>query len=292
MTFCLTRLVQRLFVGNLLVLGLSGNVAQADLAVHPEPTSTFDLKISGGLTGQPADEARYVSWEELNRLPTQELELDGEFVPGRQMVRVVFIDQLWAALPVAKTADTLLAYCADDYFSIYSSDFIAKQRPFLVLAINGNGPEKWPPEGLTFNPGPYVISVAEEVVPGSKSILDVGHKRPWGVNEINFVNGDRVLAPAFADKWSELSPLGEKGRTIWVNSCSSCHTGPGGLVGGNKSQRPFEVLAAHARYNESYFRQYVRDPKSLVPSAKMEPHPHYTDPQMDALVAFITADGK
>ena len=71
MTFCLTRLVQRLFVGNVLVFGLSGNLVRADLAVHLEPSSSFDLKISGGLAGQPDDQARYVTWEAMNQLPTQ-----------------------------------------------------------------------------------------------------------------------------------------------------------------------------------------------------------------------------
>ncbi|WP_324726113.1 c-type cytochrome [Actomonas aquatica] len=261
-----------------------------DLTLSTESSSPYDLAILGGLDGVPAGETRYVSWDEVAGLPTTTLELTGEFVPGKQEVTVVFVEDLWKVLPVAAEADTLLAWCTDDYFSIYPPEFIAKQKPFVVVKINGDGPDKWPPEGLSFNPGPYVISVADEVVPGTRAILDVGHKRPWGVDKIKFVNEDEALAPAFAGEWSDVSELAAAGRTIWVNSCSSCHPGPGGLVGGNKSQRPFPVLQAHAKYNTDYFRKYVRDPKSLVPSATMEPHPHYTDAQLDALVAFISAE--
>ena len=64
------------------------------------------------------------------------------------------------------------------------------------------------------------------------------------------------------------------------------------MFAGTKSDRPFEVLAAHAGYNQAYFKNYVRDPKSVSASAKMEAHPHYTDGQLDALMAFITAEPK
>jgi hypothetical protein len=36
----------------------------------------------------------------------------------------------------------------------------------------------------------------------------------------------------------------------------------------------------------------VRSPKQVNPNATMEAHPHYTDVQLEALIAFITADGK
>lgn len=264
--------------------------AASQLAVSKTAGSPYDLKITAGLADVPSGEDRFVAWSDLDSLPTEVLELEGEFVPGMQSVTVVFLDQVMGALPVASQADTVLAWCTDGYFSIYPPEFIARQRPFVVLRINGDGPDKWPPEGLNFNPGPYVISVADEVVPGTEAILDVGHKRPWGVDRIAFVALNTALAPAHTGKWRELSTAGNVGRDIWVNSCSSCHPGPGGLVGGDKSQRPFEILAAHAKYNTDYFRTYVRSPTSVVPSAKMEAHPHYTDEQLDALIAFITAE--
>jgi len=103
------------------------------------------------------------------------------------------------------------------------------------------------------------------------------------------VAGPVQVADLFSGKWAKLSARAQEGREIWVNSCTSCHRGPGSSFGGTKSDRPFEVLVAHASLNQDYFKKYVRDPKSVVPTAKMEPHPHYTDAQLDALIAFLEA---
>jgi cytochrome c2 len=48
-------------------------------------------------------------------------------------------------------------------------------------------------------------------------------------------------------------------------------------------------VAAYAGFDRAFFLKYVRDPKGLVASAKMEAHPWYTDRQLSDLVSFITA---
>jgi cytochrome c2 len=213
----------------------------------------------------------------------------GEFVPGEQEITVVFLADLWPKLGCSATADTLLATCTDGYASIYTAAFIQEYRPFLVLEINGRGPETWPPAGLTFNPGPYVVSVSATLAPAIEKFLDANHKRPWGVSAIEVTTFSERFAPLVAGPRAALTADAQVGREIWLNSCLSCHAGPEGSFGGTKSQRPFEVLRAHAIYNTDYFRRYVRDPKSLMPGARMEPHPHYTDRQLDALIAFLAA---
>jgi cytochrome c2 len=50
------------------------------------------------------------------------------------------------------------------------------------------------------------------------------------------------------------------------------------------------VIAAYAGYDRPFFMKYVRKPKSLVPCAKMEPHPDYSDAELSNLIEFITAD--
>jgi cytochrome c2 len=270
-------------------VAVSGVSSVRALELRQERGGETDLAVSGLLKGLPAGETRYLRWADLRALPVEKLKLAGEFVPGEQEVTVVFLAELWKVLPLADSADTLLARCNDGYASIYRDRFVEKQRPFLVLEINGQGPEKWPPPGLAFNPGPYVITVSDTVAPGVSRLLDVEHKKPWGVSSLeiaNYAERDRDL---FSGKWAKLSARAQDGREIWVNSCASCHRGPGNSFSGAKSDRPFEVLAAHAQYNPDYFKKYVRDPKSLVPTAKMEPHPHYTDAQLEALIAFITA---
>ncbi len=268
----------------LAVLGASGASA---LELHLEKSSPFDLALKGRLEGVPAGETRYLRHDELSALPTRVLKLTGEFVPGEQEVTVVMLDDVLAKLPRTADADALIAICNDGYASIYTSEFMAEYKPFVVLAINGKGPETWPPEGLTFNPGPYVISIAEQLAPDAPALLDAGHKRPWGVDTIEFVNYKERFALWYGGALKEPSPLIAEGRDIWINSCFSCHNAPQESLGGSKAARPIQIVATHAAYNAAYFKTYVRDPKKLNPIATMEPHPHYTDAQLDALIAFL-----
>lgn len=265
-------------------------VAGATLSLAVERTSPTDLAVSGRLAGVPAGETRYVRWADLARLPATKLKLQDEFVSGVQEVTVVYLSDLWAALPVADGSDSLLASCTDGYAGVFTAEFIARYRPFLVLAIDGAGPERWPPPGLAFNPGPYVISVSPQVVPAVAQLLDVGHKKPWGVNAIEIANYEERFRGFHTGAWAQLSSRAEAGRELWIHSCASCHAGPADTFGGTKAGRAFDVLAAQAREQPAYFKRYVRDPKSLVPAARMEPHPHYSDAQLDALLALLTAE--
>jgi cytochrome c2 len=277
----------RLACAAALLLMAAPKPAQA-LELHALRGSPYDLAVRGMLAGVPAGESRYAAWADLRALPTAHLKVTGEFTAGAQDLTVLFLEDLWKALPVAPGADCVLATCGDGYASVYTSGFIARSRPFLVLEIDGRGPKDWPPPGLDYNPGPYVITVSPELVPSVGGIRDIEHKKPWGVTRIDIASYARAYAAIYSGRWASLSPEAKDGREIWVNSCASCHQGPGGIFGGTKADRPFEVLAAYAGFDSAFFREYVRDPKALVPCAKMEPHPKYTDNDLSNLIAFIT----
>ena len=262
----------------------------AALELQPTRTQATDLEISGLLAGLAPAETRFIHWADLAALPTTLLVLNDEFTPGPQTVTVVFLTDLWRALPLAPAADTLLATCTDGYAAVYSNSCMIEDRPFLVLAINGVPSAQWPPPGLKFNPGPYVISVSATVAPAVAQLLDAGHKKPWGVNALRVACRDDAFAGIFAGAWARLSQRATAGREIWINSCASCHSGPPDTFGGTKSGRAFDVVAGYAAQNPSYFRKYVRQPQALVPAAKMEPHPHYTDEQLSSLIAFLGAE--
>jgi len=264
----------------------------AAIELYTERVSPQDLEIRGKLAGVPAGESRFVRWSELRSLPTSTLTMPRAFGLDAPQLTILFLSDLWIALPHSSTADTLLAVCQDGYASVYPRDFITAYRPFLVLEINGLGPADWPPPGVKHDFGPYVISIATEVVPAVAQLLDGAHKRPWGAVTLELATFAERFADAYRGKWAELSPQAVTGRVLWINSCASCHRGPGQMFGGTKSDRPFEALAALAIRDAGYFRQYVRDPKSKMPGAAMEPHPHYTDEQLAALIAFITAESR
>jgi cytochrome c2 len=287
-----TQAIRPFRLGHILVIGALLLTPLSALELKSQRSSPFDLAVSGRLAGVPAGETRFVSWASLRDLPTTKLKLTGEFIPGEQEVTGLFLRDLLAALPLADGADTVLATCSDGYASIYPAGFIAGYRPFLVLEINGQGPEKWPPPGLKFNPGPYVITVVRELAPAVATLLDAGHKRPWSVAAIELANFAERERDAFSGPWASLSPAAQAGRELWIHSCASCHQGPGRMFGGTKSDRPFPVLQAHAGYNRDYFKNYVRNPQGVIAGAKMEAHPHYTDEQLEAMIAFITADKK
>jgi len=263
--------------------------APPPLVLHRERSSAFDLEVTGSLTGVAAGEARYLKWSELRALPTTRLNLEGEFVSGSQEVTVVLLADLLHALPIEPGVDAVLATCSDGYASIYPESFISRYRPFLVLEINGRGPDSWPPPGLKFNPGPYVITVSSELIPAVAQFRDIGHKKPWGVTRIELASLSRSFRGIFSGPWAHPSPAAAAGREIWIHSCASCHAGPPGTFGGSKAGRPFGVIAAYAASNPAFFKKYVRDPKSLVPSAQMEAHPRYTDAELDTLIALLTA---
>jgi hypothetical protein len=270
-------------------LCLLASVAQARaLDLHAERTSPYDLALTGRIPGIPAGGTRYARWADLRALPTSKLAINGEFIAGPQIVTVVFLDDLWKALSPEPGADAFLATCSDRYTSIFTAAFIARYRPFLVLEINGKGPQDWPPPGLSYNPGPYVITVSSALVPGVAGYRDLEHKKPWGVTTLEAASFAERYKGAFTGRWASLPPGAQRGREIWINSCASCHPGPAGTFSGTKAGRPFQVIAAYAGYDRSFFMRYVRDPKSLVASAKMEPHPDYTDAELSDLMEFIT----
>ena len=275
-----------------LLMGLTASPldAASALPLHATRQGATDLAIKGELAGFAAGEIRYARWADLAALPNSKLTLTGEFVPGEQEVTVVYLADLWAALPRRGDADTLLATCTDGYAAVFRTGFVDQYRPFLMLAINGRGPEHWPPPGLTFNPGPYVISVSSKVVPAVAELLDAGHKRPWGVTTLEVTRHDESFAVFFKAPWTGLSSRAKAGRELWIDSCASCHQGPQSSFGGTKSNVPFEILAARAQYAPEVFKGYIRDPKAFVANAKMEPHPHYTDTQLAALRAFVVAE--
>jgi cytochrome c1 len=127
-------------------------------------------------------------------------------------------------------------------------------------------------------------------VPDAARLLDLSHKKPWGVVAIEFGRYADEFRGVFVGRWAALSLRAREGRNIWINSCASCHAGPGSTFGGVKSGQPFAALEAVAAGNQEFLKGYVRNPQALNPSAKMEAHPHYSDAQLNALVAFILAE--
>ncbi len=259
------------------------------LPLLPGPGGPNDLPISGFLAGAPAGTPLHVTRAALSSLPTTDVDVAGEFGTKARVATVVVLEDLLKALPLSPGADLVLADCKDGYMGVYPLDFIRRYHPFLILRLDGVGPEGWPPPGLQYNPGPYVAYVSEHLAPGVGAFRDVEHKKPWGVTGLRVTSRAAAFGGFTRGRWADLPAPAAAGREIWIHSCASCHPGPEGVAGGTKAGLPFAVPVAVAGGSAPFFMQYVRSPTSLVPTAKMEPHPHYTDAELGELIAFLTA---
>jgi hypothetical protein len=283
-------LCPRIALAALSAIGLLAAVARsATLAVRTGPGGKFDLPISGMLVGLAPGQEGHIDRSDLLALPTSLVDVTGKFGKETKEARVLFLSDFVAALPSRPGADVLLATCTDGYMSVYTFDFIRRYRPFLVLQLGGRGPERWPPPGLAFNPAPFAIDASAALAAGVEEYRDIGHKRPWGIVSVRLSSMQESFGAFFRGRWAAPGPAAAAGREIWINSCASCHPGPPGATGGTKSGRPIEIVQAIAGANRSFFMQYVRQPTSLDPAAKMEAHPWYSDAELDQLIAFLTA---
>jgi hypothetical protein len=270
----------------LLLALLAPAAARAALPLAAARSGALDLEVAGLPGG-----VRYARWADLRALPAAHVAIDDEFLARPQEATVVFLSDLWRALGAGADRDCLLARCSDGYLAVFTADFIARYRPFLVLEVAGRGPAQWPGPGMKDDPGPYVITVSDRLVPAAARFLDIKHKKPWNLTRIEFVRYAERFAGSYAGPWAALSARAQAGRTIWINCCACCHEGPDGTEGGTKSGRPFAFVQAIAQAKPSLFRRYVRDPQAVIASAQMEAHPGYTPAQLDAVAAFVTAEG-
>ena len=139
--------------------------------------------------------------------------------------------------------------------------------------------------------GPYLIS-HPKFAPRFKILAHRDEAQiPWGVVRIEFRNEKTV--------WGAIAPRGaaaeeasvQAGYRIAQQNCFRCHNA--GREGGEKSGRPWLVLAAWAAASPDFFEDYVRDPKKRNERAQMPGNAGYDRPTTRALreyfATFITA---
>ena len=259
------------------------------LELRPARTSPLDLAVQGLVKGLPPGKTGYLTWADLATLPKSKIKITGEFIPGEQEVTVVYLADLLKALPLEAKADTVLATCVDDFAAVFPQSFIEHYKPFIVLEIAGKPSSAWPPPGITYNPGPFPITVSARLAPDVDRYRDIAHKKPWGVGTIKLVSYQEEFKAVYTGPWAHLSKGAQEGREIWIHSCLCCHAGPAHLFAGTKANRPYPVIAAYAVYSPAYFKSYVRNPQDEATCAQMEAHPHYSEEELDHLIEFIAA---
>ena len=84
---------------------------------------------------------------------------------------------------------------------------------------------------------------------------------------------------------SEITPAVERGKEIWTaKNCMGCHT----LMGEGAYYAP-ELTKVIERRGPDFVRAMLRDPEKMYPGQRKMQNYHFSEPEIDDLVAFLGA---
>ena len=276
-------------VGGLLAIAAAvslGFSSAGSIPLHANSTSAQDLKISGDIPGLPPGSARYLSYDDLLKLPLVTFTVtDDPNFSGKTEITGVYLNELLHALGIPDQNTLISAICDDLYEAHYTVDYRAAHKPILVVQLNG---KPLPHTTRTADGGaygPYLISHAS-FTPRFKILAhDEESQIPNGVLELRFLKENEVLAAIrphgnFAAGSPEM-----KGYQIAEQNCFRCHQS--GDYGGHKAGRSWTALAKIANADPKGFEAYTKDPQSQNAYAQMPANPGYDDATLHALTAYF-----
>jgi len=244
--------------------------------LHRERSSPGDLEVGVEFTDAPTLSTRYIRYEDLLRLPQETYTVsDDSNLPAKTVISGVALETL--ARFLGQPPDSFIAaICDDKYQAHYPHDYVAAHRPLLVLRINGQLHDRWPPSREGGALGSYLIS-HPFFKPAFKVLSYEDEPQiPYGLVGIEFHREKAVF---------RANEKVRKGYWIARQDCLRCHNM--GAEGGTKAGRSWLKLAQRANEDGSRFRATIRNPKSVNPGAQMPAHSGYDDPTLDALTAYF-----
>jgi mono/diheme cytochrome c family protein len=252
-----------------------------------ERSAPGDLQVGGELAGLTKGTVRYVRYEDLLKLPQETYAVSDDMnLKGKTEISGVALTTLAKLFGQAAHSDLIVAICYDKYRSNYPSDYLAAHHPILVLKINGKLRDQWPPSEDGGPLGPYLVS-HPTFKPSFKVLSHEDEAQiPFGVTRIEFRTESVVFgAIRPPGKWAADSSVAQ-GYTIARQDCFRCH----GLYGegGDRASRSWLVLSAWAATDATRFRQYIHNPQSIQPSARMPAHGSYDEATLAALTAYFS----
>jgi hypothetical protein len=254
--------------------------------LREQRTSPGDLEVGGELAGLPAGATRYLRYQDLLRLPQESYAVndDSNFPHGTEIggVPLAALAKLFARSPESAL---IVAICNDKYRTNYPRDYLAAHHPLLVLRMNAQERDRWPPSENGGSFGPYLIS-HPFFKPAFKVLSHEDEPQiPYGVTRIEFRQESVVFgAIRPRGKWLADSPVA-RGYVIARQDCFRCHNM--GAEGGTMAGSSWRKLGELARSDPRRFGVIIRDPKSINPAAKMPGQSGYDDATLDALTAYF-----
>lgn len=247
-------------------------------------SSSGDLEVGGDLAGVPAAATRYLSYEDLLRLPQESYTVsDDSNFRGKTEISGVALSAL--ARMLGQSADMIVAICYDHYRTNYPADYLAAHHPILVLRINGEQRNQWPAAESGGSMGPYLISHPEF----KPSFTVLSHEDepqiPYGVTRLEFRRETDVFGAIRPPGNGTADSQVGQGYIIARQDCFRCHNM--GKEGGTMAGRSWLQLAAMANSDGDRFRRIIHDPASVSSGAKMPGQPGYNRATLDALTAYF-----
>jgi hypothetical protein len=279
--------MMRVFLPLITIAALAGPpVSASQSLLHLQRSSPGDLQVGGELAGVPPGSTRYIRYEDLLQLPqeTSTVTDDSNF-RGKTEIGGVALEALVHLLGQAPDDALVVAICYDQYRTNYPRDYMSAHHPVLVLRINGQLRDHWPPSENGGPLGPYLIS-HPFFKPAFKVLShDDEPQIPYGVTRIE-VRRESVVFGAIRPpgKWQSDSQVGN-GYVIARQDCFRCHNM--GAEGGTMARSSWLKLSELAHDDGKKFRQTIRDPTSVTLGAKMPAQPNYDDATLDALTAYF-----
>jgi mono/diheme cytochrome c family protein len=273
-----------LALASLALVGLTE--ADSTSILHTERSSAGDLEVGGELGGVPPGATRYIRYEDLLRLPQESAEVsDDTNFKGKTEIAGVALATLARLLGRAPDDALIVAICYDRYRTNYPRDYLKEHHPMLVLRINGQIHDNWPPSEYGGTMGPYLIS-HPNFKPAFKVLSHEDEPQiPFGVTRIE-VRRESVVFGAIRPlgDWPANSAV-EQGFVIARQDCFRCHNM--GAEGGTMAGRSWVKLGTLARDDSRRFKQTIHDPKSVSAKATMPAHGDYDDATLDALTQYF-----
>ncbi len=260
--------------------------ARSQAILRTAPLTAGDLEVGGELAGLPAVTRRWVTYEDLLKLPQESYTVsdDTNFL-AKTEVSGVALDTLVRRFGQSPDADLIVAICYDNYRANYSRAYMAAHHPLLVLRINGQLREHWPKSEHGGPMGPFLIS--HPFFKSESSVLshDEEPQIPYGITRIE-LRRESVVYGVIRPKggWRADSPV-MQGYEIARQDCFRCHNM--GKDGGTMAGRSWMTLSRKARNDGALFRQTIRNPASVTPGARMPAHSGYSQVTLEALTAYF-----
>lgn len=261
--------------------GLLLGMAAVSAAVAEEtPLRVFGL-LAGGKTNAVVDYPTLLAKASL----TANVEHDPELARAAEFRGIPLAD-LAGHLGAAPAADLILMRAADNYFSFFTADYVARHQPFLAVQVDGAVPSRWPKTSYGAALGPYLVAHPKfegaELLPGLRESARI----PYAVVSVEFARASATLDRLKVGGVATNQSL-RVGQSLALSACISCHHA--GNFGGTLAQRPWVILATWAKTDPGYFRRYVRNPKSVNPAAKMGGFKDWPDEAIEAVRGYFAA---